>query len=127
MTRFFQVNFNITATCLQIPCQKQFFQAFSLGEVHFSVYQFTKKTIVVDIVAYVLRVQNIVFDIITNAIFVQGELFDLDYSSRCWKIDAGEVFVLTNSHSYIAFIKVKSVNYESEIVEFEYRIMDSAE
>ena len=56
-----------------------------------------------------------------------GELFDLDYSSRCWKINAGEVFVLTNSHSYIAFVKVKSVNYDSEIVEFEYRIMDSAE
>lgn len=54
-----------------------------------------------------------------------SELLDLDYSSRCWQIKSGEVFVLKNRFDYLAIIKVLSVDRENEMLEFEYKIVES--
>ncbi len=54
-----------------------------------------------------------------------SELLDLDYSSRCWSVKTGEIFVLKNKDNYLVMIKVLSVDNIKEIVEFEYKIVDS--
>ena len=54
-----------------------------------------------------------------------SQIFELDYSSRDWRVREGEIFILKNTYDYVAMIKVLAIDNQKEIVEFEYRIIDS--
>lgn len=58
----------------------------------------------------------------------EEELTSFDFSSRCWKIPEGGVFVLVNKYGKLASVKVLKINvagHETEYtVEFEYKIYD---
>lgn len=54
-----------------------------------------------------------------------SEILELDYSSRDWSIKTDEIFILKNKYDYIAMIKVLMIDNYKEMVEFEYKIIDS--